>query len=181
MDQADFLELVKKRTSCRDYRPEPIPDALLHGCLEAARLAPSACNRQPWRLVVVKDPAQRERLRAEALLPGIPMPWIAAAPVIVALCAERKLLTHAVAPLFSGVRYDLLDPGIAGEHLVLAAAAAGLGSCWIGWIRPKAVRKILRLPFDFRPLALITLGFPASEREPSSRLDLSLICREDRW
>lgn len=180
-DLSNFLDLVKSRVSCRDYRPMPVPDEVLNACIEAARLAPSACNRQPWRLVVVRDPDRRRRLAAEALLPGIPMPWVGGAPVIVALCAEQELLTHRIAPWFSKVRYDLLDPGIAGEHLVLAATAAGLGSCWIGWINPKAVANILALPRKIKPLALITLGYPASNREPSPRRALDEIRRHETW
>ncbi len=182
MNGADFLELVRRRYSCRSYRPDPVPEEVLTRCVEALRLAPSACNRQPWRVVLVTAPDLRQQLAAEALLPGISMPWVAQAPAMAALAVRRDWFTHRVAPWFSGVRYDLLDPGIAGEHLVLAAAAEGLGSCWIGWIRPHAVRRILGLPGSFKPLALITLGYPAAEPETrSSRLPVEEVCRRNRW
>ena len=182
MDGMGFLELVRRRYSCRSYRPDPVPEEALARCVEALRLAPSACNRQPWRVVLATEPEVRRRLAEEALLPGIAMPWVVQAPVIAALSVRRDWLTHRVAPWFSGVRYDLLDPGIAGEHLVLAAAAEGLGSCWIGWIQPRAVRRILNLPGTFKPLALITLGYPAAEPETrSTRLPVEDICRRNRW
>lgn len=177
----NFLDLVRQRESCRDYLPDPVPDEVLERCLEAFRLAPSACNRQPWRAVVVRSPATREQICREALLPGLPMPWLAQAPVLIALATESELFTHRLAPFFSGVRYDLLDPGIAGEHLVLAAAAEGLGSCWIGWIRPAKLRKILHMPRSFQVLALISIGYPASRRDSTKRKDLAEICRFESW
>ncbi|MEI6421658.1 MAG: nitroreductase family protein, partial [Lentisphaerota bacterium] len=131
-DFENFLELVKKRRSCRDYSEAPVPDDLLANCIEAARLAPSACNKQPWRFMIVKDCELRKSLCAEGLLPGLPMPWIRNAPVIVVLCSETSVFTHVIAPLISKVQYHLIDIGIAGEHFVLAAEAQGLGTCWIG-------------------------------------------------
>jgi len=177
-----FLGLVRARTSCRRYDPaRPVSDATLADCLEAARLAPSACNRQPWRFVVVRDAETRARLCAEALLPGIPMPWLAEAPVLVALAAERDFVTHRAAPLLSGIAYHLVDCGIAGEHFVLAAQAAGLGTCWIGWIRPRLVRRILAMPRRSEVLALISVGYPAEPTPPRERLPLGEVACRERW
>ncbi|MFA6567881.1 MAG: nitroreductase family protein [Victivallales bacterium] len=161
-----FLELVKKRRSCRDYSEAPVPDELIANCLEAASLAPSACNKQPWRFMIVKDCELRRHLCSEGLLPGLPMPWMMKSPVIVVLCAETSMFTHFVAPLVSKVQYHLIDIGIAGEHFVLAAEAQGLGTCWIGWFNGKKVRKILNLPRSLKVLSLISLGYPASPTEP---------------
>lgn len=158
----DFLELVAARFSCRAYRDEPVSRSAVERILEAARLAPSACNRQPWRFAVVTEAALRTRLLEEGILPGLGMTWIAQAPVILALGLKKSFITHQVAPLVSKVDYSLLDVGIAGEHAVLQATELGLGTCWIGWIRPKEVRRIVGWPADVTPQALITVGWPAS-------------------
>jgi nitroreductase len=177
----DFLQLIKSRTSCRSYQEKTIHDDVLEQCLEAARRAPSACNQQPWRFIVVKNRELRERICRECFLPGLPMPWAEQAPVIIVLCSKKSLVTHFLAPLMSGINYHLIDLGIAGEHLVLAAQAQGLGSCWIGWFNPKKVKKLLRLPFDFTPVSLLTLGYPQTVTEPSKRLEMEEIARVDRW
>ena len=168
-----FGELVAARFSCRAYRSDPVPRAAVERMLEAARLAPSACNRQPWRFSVATEAALRTRLLDEGILPGLGMTWAAVAPVILVLGLKKSLITHRVAPLLSHVEYPLLDLGIAGEHAILQAAELGLGTCWIGWIRPKAVRRVVGWPADILPQALITVGWPASRPEHASpRLSL---------
>jgi nitroreductase len=179
-----FIELVRRRRSCRCYdAARAVPRALLDQCLEAARLAPSACNRQPWRFVVADDPVVVAALRAEGKRAGIPHPWWANVPVFVALCVRPDLVTHTVAPLISGIPYYLIDVGIAGEHFVLAAESLGLGTCWIGWYNDRAVRRVLHLPRSLRLVCLITVGWPAPawERRPAARADLQEIRRWDRW
>jgi nitroreductase len=167
-----FMELVRQRTSCRAYRTDPVPEEHLELMLEAARLAPSACNRQPWRFAVVRDSVTRLRLVEQAFLPGIPMRWAADAGALIALGMEKSVITHRVAPRMSGVDYPLLDLGIAGEHLVLQAEELGLGTCWIGWVRPKEIRKIVGWPRTIEPVGIIAVGWPASEeRTPRPRMD----------
>ena len=166
----NFLKLVKKRRSCRDYSDASVSDELIATCLEAARLAPSACNKQPWRFMIVKDCELRRRLCSEGLLPGLPMPWVKTAPVIIVLCAETSVFTHVIAPLISKVQYHLIDIGIAGEHFVLAAEAQGLGTCWIGWLNEKKIRKILNLHRSIKVLSLISLGYPANPQEPGDEV-----------
>ena len=171
----NVFDAIKNRTSCRSYLDKAVPDDALERCLEAARLAPSACNQQPWRFVVVKDRELRERICDECFLPGVPMPWAKQAPVIIVLCSKKSVVTHFLAPLLSGVNYHLLDLGIAGEHLALEAQEQGLGSCWIGWIRPKKIRKALKLPLGMTPVSLITLGYPRDVTPPGKRLKMSEI------
>ena len=98
-------------------------------------------------------------------MPGINHDWLLDAPVIVALAVVRDVLPHRLAPKLTGLQYDLLDAGIAGEHFILAATERGLGTCWIGWIRPKKVRKLLGLPRKQRVVSLIALGHPATPLE----------------
>jgi len=170
LDKQPFLELVKHRTSCRSYRPEPVADCALEQMIEAARLAPSACNRQPWRFAVVTDPAVRLRLINEAFLPGIPMRWAENAGAVIALGMKRSPLTHQIANRISGVDYPLLDVGIAGEHLVLQAEELGFGTCWIGWINPKKARRIIGWPRSIEVVSLITVGVPDGDRRTRPRL-----------
>ncbi len=136
-------DVLARRVSCRTYRTTPVSEAYLHQILEAARLAPSACNLQPWRFAVVRNPDLRSRIVEDGFLPGIKMTWAIDAPVHVVIGMERSLVTHRLAASVSGVDYPWVDIGIAGEHLVLAATELGLGTCWIGWIRPRVVAKLV--------------------------------------
>jgi nitroreductase len=165
-------DAIARRVSCRAYQPTPVPQAHLMQMLEAARLAPSACNAQPWRFAVVRDPDLRRRVVEEGFLPGAKMTWAIDAPVHVVIGMERSFVTHRLAPSVSGVDYPWVDIGIAGEHLVLAATELGLGTCWIGWIKPRAVGKIVGWPASVKPVVVITVGYasdPNSAQLPASR------------
>ncbi len=181
MEYKALLKLINARTSCRDYEEREVGNDLIDKCLDAARLAPSACNKQPWRFIVVKDAKRRQQICQYGLLPGLPMPWTEQAPVIIVLCTVKSLLTHTIAPLLSGVNYPLVDAGIAGEHLVLAAESLGLGSCWIGWFREKQVKKILNIPRSVKIVSLFTLGYPKTIRTASTRFNLNEITFNDHW
>jgi nitroreductase len=128
--------------------------------LEAARLAPSACNKQPWRFAVIRDADSRRRIVEEGFLPGINMDWALDAPVHIAVGMETSFITHRLGPSISGVDYPWVDIGIAGEHLVLAATELGLGTCWIGWIKPRAVARIVGWPRSVKPVVVIAVGYP---------------------
>ena len=153
-------DTIARRVSCRAYKPDPVPQAYLMQILEAARLAPSACNQQPWRFAVVRHPEQRRRIVEEGFLPGIKMTWAMAAPVHVVVGMESSFLTHRLAASVSGVDYPWVDIGIAGEHLVLASTELGLGTCWIGWIKPRAVARMVGWPRSVKPVVVITVGYP---------------------
>jgi nitroreductase len=163
---------IARRVSCRAYQTTPVPEAHVMQILEAARLAPSACNQQPWRFAVVRDPELRRRIVEEGFLPGARMGWALDAPVHVVLGMERSFITHRLGPQVSGVDYPWVDIGIAGEHLVLAATELGLGTCWIGWIRPKVLANIVGWPNSVQPVVVITVGYasdPNSAQPPASR------------
>lgn len=159
--------VIARRVSCRSYKPDPVPQSHVLQILEAARLAPSACNQQPWRFAVVRDPGLRRCVVEEGFLPGIKMTWAIAAPVQVVVGMETSFLTHRLAASVSGVKYPWVDIGIAGEHLVLAATALGLGTCWIGWIKPRAIARLVEWPRSVKPVVVITLGYPNEEEEPA--------------
>ncbi|MHB9030337.1 MAG: nitroreductase family protein [Candidatus Latescibacterota bacterium] len=160
------MEVIARRVSCRAYKTDPVPQEHLLQMLEAARLAPSASNRQPWRFAVVRDPDTRRRIVEEGFLSGIRMAWALDAPVHVVIGMELSFVTHRLGAFISGISYPWIDIGIAGEHLVLAATELGLGSCWIGWIRPRLLARIVDWPASVKPVAVITVGYP---REPGER------------
>jgi nitroreductase len=152
--------VIARRTSCRAYQSKPVPGAQVLQILEAARLAPSACNQQPWRFAVVREAGLRRRVVEEGFRPGIKMAWALDAPVHVVVGMERSFVTHRFMAFIAGVDYPWVDIGIAGEHLVLAATELGLGTCWIGWIRPRALAKIVGWPRSVQPVMVITVGYP---------------------
>ena len=170
-----FLDILRQRNSCRSYLGKEVEEYKIENCLEAARLAPSACNKQPWRFKIVRDEAEKADICENGLLPGIPMPWLAEVPVIVVLCVEKSLITHTLAPLLSGIKYQLLDIGIAGEHFVLSAAVQGLGTCWIGWFKEKRIRTTLSLPRNLKIISLISLGYPSEPSEQPCKKEISEI------
>jgi nitroreductase len=184
-----FHELATKRRSCRAFDPSrEVAMDLVQQCLEAARLAPSACNRQPWRFIIVQSAATRQAICQRGLLPGIKQEWLTDAPVIAVLCVKRDLVTHRLAPVISGVPYYLIDAGIAGEHFVLQATELGLGTCWIGWFSEKQIRKELRIPRGVQVVSLIALGYPTTEwankpndEKRTARLPIDEIAFSEQW
>jgi nitroreductase len=162
-----FLDLVKKRRSVRRFRPEPVPSEMIEACVEAARYAPTACNRQGWRFIVSIG-ERKERLVREALGGAVvPNRWASSAPVIVAVAMNLDLVVHRIGGRIKGTGYHVIDAGIAGEHFVLQATELGLGTCWIGWFDKRAAKRILRLSPRWDLPALIAVGFP--DEEPAER------------
>lgn len=154
----DFSELANKRQSDRKYQQKPVDRALLLQCLEAARVAPSACNSQPWKFVVVDEPSLVSEMASAAA--GMGMNKFAfQAPVIVAVVLEKMNLTARIGSVIKDKEYSLLDVGIAVEHFCLQASELGLGTCILGWFDEKKVRKLLKIEGRRVPL-LITVGYP---------------------
>ena len=183
MKSSPFQELELRRRSVRRYADSPVPDDVIVSILESARQAPSAENGQPWRFVVVRDPAVRDTV-ARASFSGIfsPTRFAIRAPVLIALCAERAGIIEAAKTVKDRAMYQL-DCGIAGEHLVLRAQELGLGTCWIGWFNRRAARRALRVPFHVRVVALIAVGYPAADAapRPRKRQPLSSMVSLDAW
>jgi len=163
----DVLDAIRIRRSVRKYRNDPIPDGVMDKMLEALRLAPSACNYQPWRFIVVRDQKMREAL-AHASRDQM---FMAQAPVIIVGCGFPARAYQKMGGY--GNSADL-DVAIAFDHLMLAAAEAGLGTCWIGAFDEKAVKRLLNLGDEVKVVALTPLGYPAEPgvlrpAEPSRR------------
>ena len=159
-----FLELVRKRQSERKYSDKPVPREVVERCIEAARLAPSACNSQPWTFMVVEGEL-KNRLAAAAFSGLYSMNSFAArAPVLIVVVTERSKYVARLGGQIRGVQYSLIDIGIACEHLILQAAEEGVGTCWLGWFNEKAVKRTLGLAKSDRVDIIISLGYPETEK-----------------
>ena len=169
-DFMELLDLIQKRQSDRQYEARPVDRELVVKCLEAARLAPSACNSQPWKFVVVDEP--QLVLQVGEAAAGMGMNKFAKeVPVIVAVVLEKMNLTARIGSVIKDKEYSLLDMGIAVEHFCLQAAELGLGTCIMGWFDEKKVKKLLDIKNKRVPL-LITLGYPAGETRRKIRKSL---------
>lgn len=192
MIRMEFLDLVRKRRSIRQYKSDPVSDEKLTYVLEAARIAPSWGNRQCWKYIIVTDEALRKKIVMRRETPAADADttttpekrrprrfreWIAQAPIIIVGCAD---------PTKSGDKeekpYYLLDMGISMEHLLLAAAEQGLGTCWIGGgFNETIVKEALEIPEDIRVVALTPLGYPDETTDPKSRKTFDEITSRNRW
>ena len=156
-----FLELVKKRRSVRRYSKRGVPREVIDRCLEAARLAPSACNAQPWYFIIVDDEKLKDELANKAFSGIYSMNSFAkAAPVLIAVVTERSNYIARLGGYFKGVQYSLIDIGISCEHLILQAEEESLGACWLGWFNENALKKVLGLPKGKKVDVIISMGYP---------------------
>ncbi len=163
----NFLELVNKRTSVRAYTNMPIEKEKIERCLEAARLAPSACNSQPWHFIVVDDLEKREILAKAAKSTVLSMNKFAnQAGVHVVIVNEGSNFSARIGNALKNKQYALMDIGIATAHFCLQATEEGLGTCILGWFDEKMVRKTLSIPKKKRIELIITVGYAASEKAP---------------
>jgi len=161
-----FIDLVQKRYSVRSYRRDPIPNDVLQRVLQAAVLAPTAANRQSFRLYVVATAGREEELKRI-----YSRDWFTAAPYVICGCS----IPAGNWVRRDGKNYSDVDIAIVFDHLILAAADEGLGTCWIGAFDPLAAREVLRLPESEEPVLFTPLGFPADQptakrRKPMSEL-----------
>jgi len=159
----NVFEAIRTRRSIRKYRPEPIPDGKLNMILEAARLAPSAGNRQPWRFIVVQD-ADRKKEVAQA---ADDQTFLSDAAVIVVAVGDPDV----------SIRWHEKDAMIALEHIVLASTALGYGTCWIGAFDEEALKRLLKIPTKMKVVALLPIGTPA----PRPRKKPSEIFFKEQW
>ena len=169
-----LLDLTKHRKSVRDFLDRPVEREKITKCLEAARLAPSACNSQPWKFVVVDDKQLKDKL-CDAAFSGLYFinSFCKKAPVIVVVVSEKGKFIARIGGMFRGTKYYLIDIGIACEHFILQAEELGLGTCWIGWFNERAVKSLLNIPQQKKIDILIALGYydreklgPEHDREP---------------
>lgn len=172
----ETLGCIKTRTSIRKYRPDPVPEDLIKKILEAAVQAPSAGNVQEWEFIVVKDLTNKKKL-AEA---AFDQDFVAKAAVVVVVCSDLNKISDAY-----GVRgislYSIQNASAAIQNMLLAANDFGLGTCWVGAFNEESVKGILVLPESVRPLAIITLGYPAEKPEKSERVSIKEKTHFEKW
>ena len=155
-----FSDLIIQRQSDRKYTDRPIEQDKLERCLDAARLAPSASNSQPWTFVVVNEDPLRTAVAKAAMGPMMTFnKFVVQAPVIVAIVMEKPKLETEWGGRIKKKEYPLIDVGITAEHLCLQAAEEGLGSCMVGWFNEKKVMELLQVPVQKSIPLLITLGY----------------------
>ena len=168
----EFLELVKKRYSCRAYRSDPVEDDKLRQVLEAARLAPTACNLQPFQLIVIHTKGREAELRRI-----YSSSWFTQAPIIICACSVPSESWRRR----DSKSYSDVDVTIAMDHLILAATNLGLGTCWVGAFNPDSARKILGLPDDAEPIAFTPIGYPADRPGRKSRKSFDELVHYEHW
>jgi nitroreductase len=178
-----FLELVARRQSERGYLERPVERDKLERCLEAARLAPSASNAQPWHFVVVDDRELSSRMARETRGPFRMFNRFAReAPVFVALVEEPGKPTTRLGGYLQRRDYGLIDLGIAAEHFCLQAVEEGLGTCMLGLFNERGVRRLLGVPGGRRVHLLITVGYPGQgERREKKRKLLERMSSYNRY
>lgn len=170
IDGKSALDLIISRQSDRKYSNKPIEKEKLERIIEAARMAPSACNAQPWKFIVVNDPELIVKIAeaASARLIGMNS-FVARAPVIIVIVREQPNMSSKVGGTIKNKDYSLIDIGIATENICLQAKAEDIGSCIIGWFDERQLRKLLQIPKLKRVELLITLGYSLSEKRRKRR------------
>lgn len=166
----EFMDVIIKRRSIRKYKSDPVSEEDIKYVVEAARLAPSWANSQCWKFVIITDAA----VKTELVKAG--QSWIERAPVIIAACADSSKPGTKV-----DQAYYMLDVGIAMEHLILAAADKGLGTCWIGAFDEAAAKKALDVPDNIRVVALTPLGHPDESPNPRPRRSLGEVMCSNKY
>jgi nitroreductase len=169
----EYSELITARYSVRAYRPDPVEDEKLEAVLEAARLAPTAANRQPFQLIVMHT-AGREKEIGKIYR----RPWFVQAPLVIGVCAISSLAWVRESDRFNA---RLIDAAIVADHLILAAANLGLGTCWVAAFNVEAARDVMKLPDEAEPVIFTPLGYPADQPGPKTRKPLNESVRYEHW
>jgi nitroreductase len=168
----EYSELIRQRYSVRAYRADPVESDKLQQVLEAARLAPTASNRQPFQIIVIHTDGKMENLakiyRRE---------WFVQAPLLI--CAVGVSRMGWIRS--DNRRYLDVDVAIVMDHFILAAANLGLGTCWVAAFDAIAARNVLLLPDDVEPLVFTPLGYPADEPPVKERKPVSDLVRYEHW
>jgi nitroreductase len=169
----DFQKLMEMRYSVRAYKSDPVPEKSLRLVLDAARMAPTAANRQPFQILVIHTEGRQQELGRI-----YNREWFVQAPLILGICAVND---EAWTRKSDNACYAKVDAAIAFDHLILAAANLGLGTCWIAAFDPMAAREILKLPDNAEPVAFTPLGYPADRISTKQRKKIETLVRYESW
>lgn len=166
----NLLGLIRSRRSCRKYSSQAVEKEKLDRIIEAGRLAPSACNAQPWKFIIVDDRSLLQDLAEAASAKLLGMNWfVSQAPVQIIVVREKANITSRIGGTVKNKDYSLIDIGIASENICLQAEAEGLGSCIVGWFDEERVKKILSIPGSKRVELIITIGHSLAEKKERGR------------
>jgi nitroreductase len=169
----DFQKLMEVRYSVRAYKSDPVPAKSLELVLDAARMAPTAANRQPFQIIVIHTAGRQEELGRI-----YNRDWFVQAPLILGICV---LNDEAWKRKYDNQCYAAVDAAIAFDHMILAAANLGLGTCWIAAFDPAAAREILKLPDNAEPIVFTPLGYPADKPTSKQRKKMEALVRYESW
>lgn len=166
----DFFTLINKRESVRGYLEKQVEREKIIKIIEAARVAPSACNAQPWKFVVVDDKEIIKEVAKNLYEPMIGLNKFAlTAPVFIIVVGEKRNLTSKMGELIKKKDYTSIDIGIASEHICLAATELGLGTCMMGWFKEKGIKKLLSINTNKEIHLVISLGY-YEDRGPRNKI-----------
>jgi len=170
----ELKQVLETRRSIRRFLNKPVEREKINACLDAARLAPSACNSQPWHYIVIDDAQIKEKFCAEVFSGAYHISkWAVKAPVLVAVVSDKGNFISRLGNFFRQTSFYLVDQGISGEQFVLRAWDLGLGTCWIGWLNTTKAEKFFNLPQGKKIEHLIALGYPAEtpDARPREKLE----------
>ena len=168
----DFSTLIRNRYSVRAYRKDPVEKGKLDQVLEAARLAPTASNRQPFRIIVAQTKGREDEMRRM-----YDRDWFVEAPTVICVCAMKSEAWVSR----GGMNYVYVDVAIVMDHIILAASDIGLGTCWVGAFDKDVAREAFGLPDDLEPVVMTPLGYAADQPEPKERRPIEELVRYERW
>ncbi|MEG2538425.1 MAG: nitroreductase family protein [Clostridium sp.] len=166
-----FKDLVLKRESIRGYLDKEVEIDKLVSCIEAARLAPSACNSQPWKFIIVNDKEKVTKIGEycyDPLVGGINK-FAKTAPNFIVITSQKRNLASTIGQLLKHKEYTPIDIGIAAEHICLQASDIGLGTCIIGWFKEDKIKKLLNIPKNVPIELIISIGYYA-DKEPRKKV-----------
>jgi nitroreductase len=171
----NFIDLVAKRQSVRRYLPRNIEPEKIERCLEAARLAPSASNSQPWSFIVVDDPGLKNKVARQTYGNIIAFnKFVMTAPVLVVFIVEKPKVITRLGSMIKKLDYPLIDIGIAAEHFCLQATDEGLGTCMLGWFNARPIKKLLHVPMSKTIGLIISVGYPPEDYRVRAKTRKSL-------
>jgi nitroreductase len=182
INNKDILNVIQKRQSDRSFLTKPIEKDKLYRLLEAARLAPSACNAQPWKFIIVDNQALKLKIAdcTSSKILGMNH-FTKQAPIHIVIVEEKANFTSSAGSLIKGKHFPLMDIGIAAEHICLQAEAEGLGSCMMGWFDEPKVKKLLHIPKSKKVPLIIAIGYPAKEKREKRRKSLEEIISFNKY
>ena len=180
----DFSKLIAIRQSVRRYEDKPVEEEKLNLLIEAVRLAPSASNSQPWKLIIVNDPVLKTRVAKSTFSALISFnKFSVQAPVLAVLVIEKPKMITQIGGKLKDREFSLIDIGIAAEHFCLQAADLGLGTCMLGWFDETAIKQLLHIPDQKRIGLVITLGYAKKDDllRKKNRKSLEEMCHYNRY